>query len=86
MKTIVFRIKSDGSRIEGLWADFLSKLAGKKTVVRASNIEYDPEKNGWVITLLLPDRVQLDKVFTKRQDALAFEIEFINNLQKEGRM
>ena len=76
---MVFEIKQDGI-VEGLYNDFLSTIPGEKEIKRFSNVEYNLESGGWIVSIeegkykgcFLP------KVFIKRQEAIKAEIKLFN--------
>jgi hypothetical protein len=81
-KKLIFRIKSNGD-LFGLWHDMLSMSIGDVHVRRASDVEYDEIRGGWIVNLRLNDAKD-SPVFPKREDALAWEVKVLNNMIREG--
>lgn len=53
---------------------------GSIDVARASNVHLNVETQKWEVWLNYPDQdpAQLARTFKKRKDAIAFEVEFLN--------
>lgn len=79
-KNRVFRVCPDGS-VEGLYTDSFAELAGNVAVRRASRVEFCEIAGGWLVEFLIgPLRgCFLPRVFRKRQDALAAEVQELNH-------
>lgn len=81
MKTLYYIISSTGE-VTGLWNDFLSAVPSKKTVHRASDIEYDQVLQGWIIKFRTPFEYLNHKIgallFNTRLEALQCEEKLIN--------
>lgn len=80
MKELVLNISADGT-INSLWHDFLSTIEGKKEITRASNVEFDNDVQGWIVTIEAgPYRgCCLPQVFPERSKAIDAEIELFNS-------
>lgn len=80
----IYRITPTGT-IEGLYSDMLSE-AGEASIVRASEVEYDNDAQGWTVKILLKpfENYVLPEVFPRRGDALKAEVEFLNAKLLEG--
>ena len=76
---LIYEVGTDGT-ITGLYNDFLSTIDGKKEINRASNVEFDPEADGWLVKVEIGKWAGcfLPKVFNKRKEAIQAEIQFFN--------
>lgn len=83
----LYRIMPDGT-LEGLYDDDFSSEIGEAKIKRASEVEFDGDKQGWTVRILLGDHAGkfLPGVYTKRKDALAAEVDFLNGELLEGRL
>jgi len=74
----IFRIQNDGI-VTGLWSDELVGL-GKTKVTRASRVEFQEKRGGWSVEILIGPLKNscLAKIFQRRKDALAAEVEVLN--------
>lgn len=80
MKELVLNISIDGT-IHSLYDDFLQNIDGERTIVRASEVEFNMDAQAWIVTILAEGKYQgccLPRKFDKRQDAINAEIEFFN--------
>lgn len=77
----IYRISADGQTITGLWHDFLTKVSNDAEVFRASEVEFDNEKQLWSAVIIIPGapRVHLGW-FKTRKEALRMEMMYINCL------
>ena len=74
-----YNFKPDGT-MQGLWNDFLVDIDGHKTIERASNVEFDIDVQGWIVTIEY-GRYKgccLPQLFCERNKAIESEIEFFN--------
>jgi hypothetical protein len=80
MKELVLNITADGT-INSLWHDMLSGIAGNKTITRASNVEFDNEAQGWIVTIEtgIYKGCCIPKIFTERSKAIDAEIDLFNS-------
>lgn len=74
-------IRPDG-RIEGLYTDIipLQKL-GNLSVTRATTIEFDPQRQGWVVAL--PDGTEVH-FGPSREECLQWEKSYCETLLNDG--
>jgi hypothetical protein len=75
MRHHIVVLKGGGIRMIYTDALPLSNL-GKLTISRASNVEYDNDRGGWVTTLVTGE--ELPGIHPTRQAALVAEIEEVN--------
>jgi|ADurb_Val_03_Slu_FD_contig_123_9058_length_1829_multi_8_in_0_out_0_5 hypothetical protein len=77
-------ISPDGKQAVGLYTDkFPWKEFGPLEVTRATEIEFDAEKQKWLILLIFnrgeeKSFLYLSEEFDSREDALQYEREFLN--------
>ena len=80
MKKLVYNFDTEGN-FTGLWNDMLSDIDGDISIMRASEVEWSDEANGWIVQFLIGiyKGCFYPKVFKKRQEAIDAEIEFFNS-------
>ena len=80
MKELVLNISADGT-INSLWHDMLSEIEGKKTITRASNVEFDSDAQGWIVTIEtgMYKGCCIPEVFKQRSKAIDAEIDLFNS-------
>jgi hypothetical protein len=83
----LLRISPDGSEVMHLYNDKIKRITSKTSdikVYRASEVYYCNKDVGWKIKLLHSGLV-LPIMFSERQDAIDYEIEFLEQFLKEGK-
>jgi len=87
-------VSPDG-KVTMLYTDNLNLNAlGKVRVKRASEVEFDEERNGWTVRILVGKYAGMyvnnnsatdsPEVFSRRQEALAAEVRFLNDEISKG--
>ena len=85
VKNRIIKLSQDGEHVTCLHADFLAGL-GKQRMCRASSVEFDEQIGKWVVELRLGpfEKACLAQAFEKRGDALAAEVDFLNEQHLVG--
>jgi hypothetical protein len=80
------RISPDGSEVKHLYNDDIIRITAETsdiTVKRASDVFFDNDIKKWRIRLVDTEEV-IGVEFDKRAEAIAYEIEMLENLMKAG--
>jgi hypothetical protein len=72
-------ISPDGSLLTGLYTDkFDWQNLGDLEIVRATDVRFDKEKQGWAVHILDEQDRPLPEIFNKRRDAIDAEMKYLN--------
>ena len=79
MSDVILTITPDGAEIMGLYSDKIPyRDLGSVEVKRASNVEFNSESQKWEVFIVDEGRI-LPDVYVTRTEALAAEVEYLNN-------
>lgn len=86
MKAKSFKVLSGGEIVFLYDEDSPILDAGDLNVIRASNVEFDETRQRWFVAVNMLDGSvrQLEETFSKRSEAIAHEIDFLNAVLTEG--
>ena len=81
-KNRVYRVSPGGS-VFGLHSDGLLSGLGEQKIARASTVEFDNVSKVWSIELTATGE-KLSRTFARREEALAYEVAYLNNRISTG--
>jgi hypothetical protein len=82
---MIYNFSPDGT-LSGLWNDLLSSVDGNKAIERASNVEFNMNHQGWIVTIEIGEYAGccLPMIFPERSKAIEAEVEFFNEYLING--
>jgi hypothetical protein len=84
-KRLIVRVSADGT-VTGLYHDILNDV-GAARIHRVSHVEFDNAEQAWAVKWAVGDHSggrMLPRLFRRREDALAAEVAFMNDVIKQG--